>query len=158
MYVDRPVDAFAAARRALVPGGSLVAAFWAEPERVSYFTLPRRVLAVLAPVPPIDPEAPGTFRLADLARIERDMAAGGFTVRHVEEMEVDVMEASTDAELVAWARAFGLERLLRDLPAPTQRRWEEALVREAEPLRRDGMIRLGGVTRLVVATPREGTG
>jgi hypothetical protein len=151
MYMDAPVDALAAARRAMVPRGVLVAAMWAEPERVSYFTLPRRVLEKYRPNPPIDPEAPGVFRYADPARIHRDFAKAGFTVDRIEELDVPVMEAATGPELVAWCRAFGLARLLVDLPEAVQEAWENDLIEAAEPLRRDGVVRLGGVTRLVVA-------
>lgn len=155
MYMDSPLAALSAARRAMVPRGVLVAAVWAEPERVSYFTLPRRVLGRYVSLPPIDPEAPGTFRYADAGRLRQDFAAAGFTIEHVEEREVDVMEAETGAELVAWARAFGLARLLNDLPEEIQQAWEAELVKEAEPLREDGFVRLGGVTRIVVALSAE---
>lgn len=152
MYLDAPVAALEAARRVMASHAVLVAALWVEPERASYFTLPRRVLERYRPLPPIDPDAPGTFRYADLARTERDLAAAGLGITHVEDIEVDVMEAATDEALIAWTRAFGLTRLLNDLPEATQRAWEEALVREVEPLRRGGVVRLGGVTRLVVAS------
>lgn len=152
MYLDSPVAALSAARRAMVPRGVLVAAVWAEPERVPYFTLPRRVLGKYRSLPPIDLEAPGTFRFADAGRLHRDFAAAGFTIEHVEEREVPVMEAETDAELVAWTRAFGLTRLLNDLPEEIQQAWEADLVKETEPLRKDGFVRLGGVTRVVVAS------
>ena len=151
MYLDSPVAALSAARRAMVARGVLVAAVWAEPERVSYFTLPRRVLEKFRSLPAIDPEAPGTFRYADMGRIRRDFTAAGFAIEHVEEREVAVMEAATGAELVAWTRAFGLTRLLNDLPEEIQQAWEAALVEEAESLRKDGVVRLGGVTRIVVA-------
>jgi hypothetical protein len=62
------------------------------------------------------------------------------------------MEAETSAELVAWTRAFGLTRLLNDLPEEVQQAWEAELVKETEPLRKDGPVRLGGVTRIVVAS------
>ncbi|MFI5299915.1 MAG: class I SAM-dependent methyltransferase, partial [Polyangiales bacterium] len=152
MYMDAPVAALVAARRAMVPRGVIVAALWAEPERVPYFTLPRRALEKYRAVPPIDPEAPGTFRYAELARVRRDFAAAGFAIDDVEEREVPVMEAATDEELIAWVRAFGLTRLLNELPEPTQRAWERDLIEAAAPLRRDGFVRLGGVTRIVVAT------
>ena len=151
MYLDAPVAALSAARRAMVPDAALVAAVWAEPSRVPYFTLPRRLLETYRAVPPIDLEAPGVFRYADAAPLERDLAAAGFTVEHVEEQEVAVMEAETGAEVVAWTRAFGLTKLLNDLPEELQEAWEADLVKETEPLRKDGYIRLGGVTRIVVA-------
>lgn len=155
MYLDSPVAALASARRAMVPRGVLVAAVWAEPERVPYFTLPRRVLEKYVPLPPIDLEAPGTFRHADVGRLQRDLAAAGLTIEHVEELEVAVMEAETGAELVAWTRAFGLTRLLNGLPEEIQQAWEAELVKETEPLRKDGRVRLGGVTRIVVASSAE---
>jgi hypothetical protein len=61
--------------------------------------------------------------------------------------------ARTDtAAAIEWARAFGLTRLLSGLPNEIQLAWENDLVRTAEPLRKDGLIRLGGVTRIVVAS------
>ena len=41
--------------------------------------------------------------------------------------------------------------LLRDLPAAAVRRWEQELGAELERDRAQGMLRLGGTTRLVVA-------
>lgn len=151
MDLDAPVAALSAARRAMVPNAVLVAAVWAEPERAPYFTLPRRLLGKHRAMPPIDLEAPGTFRYADAGQLHRDLAAAGFTVEHVEEQKVDVMEAKTGAELVAWTRAFGLTRLLNDLPEEAQEAWEAELVRETETQRKNGYARLGGVTRIVVA-------
>jgi ubiquinone/menaquinone biosynthesis C-methylase UbiE len=150
MYLDSPVAALAAARRAMVPDGVLVAAVWAEPERVPYYSLPRRALGDLMPPVAVDPRAPGTFRYADPGRLRRDLAAAGFAVRHLEEFEVVVMEAATDEALLAWARAFGLARLLDDLPVRAQRAWRDRFLRLVEPHRADGMVRLGGVTRIVV--------
>jgi SAM-dependent methyltransferase len=149
MYFADPVRALVAARRAMVAGGVLVAALWTD--RAPYYTLPRRLLEAYAPFQPLDPEAPGTFRFASRERTRRDLAAAGFTIDHEEEHDVPVMEVKTGAELVAWCRAFGLDRLLQPLPEATQRAWETDLMREGETLRSNGVIRLGGVTRLVVA-------
>jgi SAM-dependent methyltransferase len=155
MSMTSPVAALAGAHRALKPEGVLVAALWAEPERVPYYTLPRRLLERYRPLPPFDPEAPGTFRFADLQRIARDFDRGGFVLEHVEEMDVPVIEGETGADLVAWVReALGLTRLLDDLAEDDQRRWEDELARAVEPLRTGGWIRLGGVTRIVVARAR----
>ncbi len=153
MYFDTPVAAMAAARDTMVPGGVFVAAVWAQPERASYFALPRQVLAKYKTLPPMAPEAPGAFRYADLETLQRDFATAGFTIDHVEEMDVAVMEAESGAEVVAWTRAFGLTRLLNDLPEEIQLAWEADLINEAELHRtEDGRIRLGGVTRIVVAS------
>ena len=95
------------ARQALSPTGVLVAALWAEPERVPYYTLPRRLLERYRALPRIDPEAPGTFRYATLERVARDFGRAGFMLDHVEEMDVTVFEAETDAEVVDWVRASG---------------------------------------------------
>jgi SAM-dependent methyltransferase len=151
MYLQQPVAALSAARRVMKLGAPLVAAVWAEPERVSYFTVPRRALQPHHAVPPQDPDAPGTFFYADLDRLTRDLRLAGFALEHTEDFEVDVMQARTDAELIAWVRAFGLARLVNALPEATQRAWEQDLVMAAQPFRRGGSIFLGGTTRLVVA-------
>jgi len=151
MYMDSPVAALAAARRALLPGGQLVAALWAEPDRVPYYTLPRRLLERHRPLPPLDPNAPGTFRYADVHRMEDDFRRAGFTVAHVEEMDVPVVESEDPAYVVAWARALGLTRLLDGLSEAVQRAWEEEFSLELDRHRVDGRVRLGGVTRIVLA-------
>ena len=147
MYMDHPVAALKAAARALVPGGVIVVAVWAAPERVSWFSLARQVLAKFSPVAPIDFEKPGVFHYSDPARLQRDLGLAGLRVEHSEDLEVDVMEAQTGEELVAWTRAFGMTKLIEGLPTATQRSWEEELARFAP-------CRLGGVTRVVVARSR----
>jgi ubiquinone/menaquinone biosynthesis C-methylase UbiE len=155
MYMAAPIAALASTRRALASDGVLVAALWTEPERASFFTLPRRLLEHYRPLPLLDPDAPGTFRYADLERAARDFEQAGFTLDHVEDMEVAVFEAETGWEVVAWVRALGsgLEQLLTDMPENEQRAWEEELAGELERSRTGGLIRLGGVTRIVRARP-----
>lgn len=155
MYMAAPIAAMLNARRALLPSGILVAAFWAEPERVPYFTLPRRRLLRYRPLPVFDPEAPGPFRYANVDRIARDLSRAGFHVEHVEEMEIPVFAAPSSAEVVAWVRAFGLARLLEDLPKGQQLAWQQELTTELELNRKDGLISLGGVTRIVRARRRD---
>jgi ubiquinone/menaquinone biosynthesis C-methylase UbiE len=150
MYMEAPVAALANVHQALSPTGVLVAALWAEPERVPYYTLPRRLLQRYRPLPPIETEAPGPFRYADLDRVTRDFGRAGFQLDHVEEMEVTVFESETDAEMVDWVRALGLTQLLNDLPEQDQRAWEIDLANEVRR-RSAGPLQLGGVTRIVRA-------
>jgi hypothetical protein len=93
-------------------------------------------------LPQIDPDAPGTFRHADPDRLYQDLSRAGFRIDRAEEVDVPVMEAETGSDLIEWARAFGLTRLLSGLPNEIQLAWENDLVRAAEPLRKDGLIRL----------------
>jgi ubiquinone/menaquinone biosynthesis C-methylase UbiE len=150
MYMAAPVAALVNVQQALLPTGVLVAALWAEPERVPYYTLPRRLLQRYRALPRIEAEAPGTFRYADLERVTRDFGRAGFLLDHVEEMEVTVFESETDAEIVDWVRALGLTQLLNDLPEHEQRAWEIDLTSEVRR-RGAGPLQLGGVTRIVRA-------
>lgn len=151
MYMAAPIAALVNAQKALLPTGVLVAALWAEPYRVPYYTLPRRLLERYRAIPGLDSEAPGPFRYADLERITRDFAAAGLSLDHVEEMDVTVFEAETDAEMVDWVRAVGLTRLLNELPEDEQRAWELDLVGELRRIAAGGLLRLGGLTRIVRA-------
>ncbi len=151
MYMASPIDALACARRALLPGAPLVAALWAEPDRVPYYTLPRALLRHLLTVPAQAPEAPGTFRYADLDRVRRDFGRAGFTLDHVEDIDTPVFEAETREEMIAWVRALGLTQLLDGLPEQAQQGWERALGDQLEEGRVGGMLRLSGVTRVVRA-------
>lgn len=157
MYMAAPVAALVNVQQSLLPTGVLVAALWAEPERVPYYTLPRRLLRRYRTLPPINPEAPGTFRYANLDRVARDFGRAGFLLDHVEEMEVTVFESETDAEIVDWVRALGLTQLLNDLPERKQRAWEIDLASEVRRLGA-GSLRLGGVTRIVRACKNSSPG
>lgn len=157
MYMADPVVALVNVHRALLPTGVLVAALWAEPERVPYHTLPRRLLQRYRALPPSDPEAPGTFHYADLEKVTRDFGRAGFRLDHVEEMEVTVFESETDAEFVDWVCALGLTPLLNELPEHEQRAWEIDLASEVRR-RGAGSLRLGGVTRIVRARKSSSSG
>jgi hypothetical protein len=93
------------------------------------------------------------FRYADLERVVRDFGRAGFTIDHVEDMEVPVFEAETGREVVAWVRAlgWGMRQLLNDLPDNEQQSWERDLEAEIERIRTDSLIRV--VTRIVRARP-----
>ncbi len=151
MYMESPLHALRASARCLVPKGLFVAAVWAEPEHVPYFSLPRQVLAKYRSIPLLDRDAPGTFRYASVSRLVDDFRSSGFVVDDVEEIQVPVVEAKTTDELIAWVRAFGLTLLLNDLSKTLQLAWEADFAREVEDLRHDGLLALGGLTRIVVA-------
>jgi SAM-dependent methyltransferase len=145
MFMGRPVDALAAARRVARPGAPLVVAVWQDPV---YLTLPRRVLAAHRDLPPLAEDS--TVAFADQERLEAALVAGGWQPELVESMDVTIMEATTDQALVDWVRVFGARRLADGLSPEVQRAWERDLVAAAQAHRHDGVYRLGGITRIVV--------
>jgi ubiquinone/menaquinone biosynthesis C-methylase UbiE len=152
MYFDHPRRALAALRRRLAPGGVFVAAVWAEPARVPYWSMPRDVLARHAPVPPVYTVASGTFHYAPAERLREDLASAGFSIAHEEELSTPVMEAATPGGLIEWCLAFGLARMLATHPPSVRDAWLQDMAVEAARHRdTDGMYRLGGVTRVVAA-------
>lgn len=154
MYMTEPRVALAGVRRALVDGSFLVIAVWAEPERVTYWSMPRAVLARVTGTPMAPPAAgaPGMFRYSSSDALPRDLRAEGFTAEQTEDVELAVMEAATAAEAITWVRAFAMSRLLDGVTPDVERAWAAELTNELETRReKDGMIRLGGVTRIIVA-------
>lgn len=156
MYMQSPQLALGNVRRALLPTGVLVAALWAEMERVPYLAMARRLLAKYRPMPLLDPEAPGMFRYGDVGRAVRDFEGAGFTVDTVEELDVTIFEGETPAEALAWLRELGsgLGHLVSAMPEAAQKSWEDDVVAELASNRAAGSIRLGGLTRIVRARPK----
>lgn len=152
MYFDSPGKALRGIRRALVPGGRLVVAVWADPEQVDYISIPREVRSRYVKTPEIDRDTPGPFYYSDPERLTRDLESAGFFVRRTEEVGVSVMEAGTVEEFVEWVLAFGDRERMRCLAPAVQSRWQLDLRRVAEDLRANGGLKLGGVSRLVVST------
>jgi ubiquinone/menaquinone biosynthesis C-methylase UbiE len=158
MYMSDPERALQQTCRVLERGGRLVAAFWAEPDRVEYATLWRRVLARYRDVPAIDPSRPDVFRYSTDQAIKEGMIRSGFRVEHVEELRTPVIEVDTGQDIVAWVLNFGgrVTRLVSEMPEDDQLAWAADLSREAERYRDGEKIRLGGVTRVVVGRAHPG--
>ena len=154
MYFSEPKKTLAWVRKILHPSGKFVAAFWAEPHRVSYFYHPRKLLANYVSLPSHEFEGSPTFRYAHIESIHSDFEEEGWRIESIEEMEVDVMEARSDQELIAWVRAFGLNRLTQLLPNEIQQAWERELIEKSQMYKKGTSYFLGGTTRIVVASPR----
>jgi len=153
MYLADPLVALRHVHRVLLPDGVMVSALWAEPLRVPFLTLPRTLLARYRQLPAIDFEAPGSFRYSRLDQITRDFQQAGFLIDHIEEKEVAVIESESADELLDWVCSLGVGPLLTELSASEVRAWEQALRSELETQREAGVLRLGGVTRIIRVRP-----
>lgn len=151
MYLREPVRALAAAARALKPGGRLVVAVWCEPERIPWWSLPRRVTERFAALPPRLPDGPSPFRYAAQAKLAADLARAGFDVEATEERQTSVVEAAAVDGLVDWVRVV-LATWADAVPVERRADWEAALRGELAAHRAGNTWRLGGVTRLVRAS------
>jgi len=80
MFFADPVAAFANLRRALKPGGRMAFVCWRAQAANPIMTVPIAAAATHLPPlpPPLDPDAPGPFALADSARLGRILEAAGF--------------------------------------------------------------------------------
>jgi ubiquinone/menaquinone biosynthesis C-methylase UbiE len=154
MYMPAPERALESIHRALKPGGALVIASWAEPARVPFASLPRRILERYRDVPLPSSDGPGVFRHADRSTLDAALQRSGFSVEASEEMEIPVVEARDGRGIVAWVQELGrssLMKLVHELPEHLQHAWEEDLLAEVEKHRIGEMVTLGGVTRLTLA-------
>ena len=97
MLMIDPAAAFAETRRVLRPGGRLAFSVWAARERNPTVSLAGRILAELGHVPPPDPEAPGTFFMADTGRIRELVVGAGFAEPVIEEVSFRRRFANQDA-------------------------------------------------------------
>jgi SAM-dependent methyltransferase len=157
MYMRAPQRALTSIHRALVPGGTLVIASWAEPARVPFASLPRRLLGRYRDVPPLATDGPGVFRHADPSSLESALERSGFAPVASQEMNIPVVEGRDGRDILAWVRQLGgpVVKLADEMPRHLQQAWEEDLVCEVEQGRVGGSVCLGGVTRLTLARARE---
>jgi ubiquinone/menaquinone biosynthesis C-methylase UbiE len=151
MYMRDPVRALVQTRRVLRPGAAMVLALWTEPSKASWAALPRRVLSRHIDLAKVEADAVGAFRYAALGALERDLAAAGFLVEATEEMFTPVMEAQTGGEIAAWCKDLGFLRPAGAMASGVLRAIETEIAEAAEDLREGPVLRLGGITRLVVA-------
>ncbi len=98
MFFDDPPDAFANIRTALKPGGRLAFACWRSVPENQWVSLPvGAARAILPPLPPPDPLAPGPFAFAEPARVKDILGRAGFRDIRIEPLD-GVMDLGPDLD------------------------------------------------------------
>jgi SAM-dependent methyltransferase len=134
MLMIDPAAAFAETRRVLRPGGRLVFSVWAARERNPALSLVGRILVELGHIPPPDPEVPGPYFMADMARIRELVVEAGFAEPAIEEVSFHWQFVDQDAY---WRflieTSASASPVLRSLPPAAQDAARERVHEAARP-------------------------
>ncbi len=117
MFFANPEAAFANLEGALKPGGRLAFVCWRAPAENPWVTVPFEAARPLLPsFEPPGPNEPGQFAFADSARVERILAAPGFTEICSEPHDVmlRVGDGDLDACVEVTLKLGPVSRLLRE--------------------------------------------
>lgn len=155
MFFDDTGKAFANTREWVKPGGDIVFACWAPPERNPWMGLVMQVVTRHVSVPQRDPTGPGPFRMADPEATRAMLEAAGYADIAVELWEGEQRlggEGATPAEAAAFVlSAMSLADPIREagehLPQIVRGEIEEAI----RPYYRDGTVRMTASAWFVTA-------
>jgi SAM-dependent methyltransferase len=153
MFFANPDAAFANLRKALKPSGRLAFVCWRDPRENEWVRVPVGAVRPHAPPQPqLGPEDPGPFAFADLARLRRVLANGGFDRITVRPFDADVRLGDTFDDAVAYIQEFGpISRMLTDA-TPAQKAAAGAAIREAfKPYADRKPLTMGGAVWIVTA-------
>jgi SAM-dependent methyltransferase len=153
MLVPAMERAAAEMARVTRPGGRVVLAVWASPQRNPWMTASGRAALELGLTEPPDKDAPGPFRLADPERLRSVVETGGLEIERLEDVPVTWTAASLDEW---WMSTQDVSRMLTTLLQGLTDEQVGALRRTAEGhleefTQRDGSLVVPGVTQVVAA-------
>jgi ubiquinone/menaquinone biosynthesis C-methylase UbiE len=134
MFLPNLSGALSNIHRILVPGGYLVAAVWATPDKVPFITLAFNIVrqATNAPAPP--PGTPGPFRLSDEIQLKKSLVDAGFKDVHTERLDT-VFEFNSAEDYTLLQQSIGAP-LIAMLANETKSRQDEIWNEVTEAARR----------------------
>lgn len=152
MLMLDPVSAASGMRRALKPGGRLVAAVWGAKGSVPFISIPGEVAMRELAIPPLPEGMPGPLRLGRPGHLETVLEEAGLRAVEGEIVSVTLEYASPD-EYVRFLRDLSgtLRRTLEGFPEVDRERVWAAIARAAEEhMQRDGRLRFVNEVRCAV--------
>ena len=153
MFFADPDAAFANIRKSLKPGGRVAFACWRDWRENEWVRIPVGAVRPHAPPQPqLGPEDPGPFAFADLARVRRILAAGGFDRITARPFDCGMLLGMTFDDAVQHIQDFGpVSRMLTEA-TPAQKEAAVIALREAlKPSAARMPVTLGGAVWIVTA-------
>jgi SAM-dependent methyltransferase len=117
MFFSDPVAAFGNIRRALKPGGRLAFVCWRPLAENPWMFVPLDAArALLPPLPPSDPTAPGPFAFADTNRVRAILSEAGFGAITITPFDARIGSGGLEETLAISRRVGPLGAALRENP------------------------------------------
>jgi SAM-dependent methyltransferase len=155
MFFGDPVAAFANLRTGLASGGRVRFACWRPIHENPWLQVPLHAVYEHAPrLPKPDPEEPGPFSFADVARVERVLTAAGFTPPSFTPLDVqlDLAAGGTVEDAALHASGMGpAKRALADQPEDVRAAAIESIRRALTPYASASGVKLPAALWLVAA-------
>ncbi|VAW75758.1 hypothetical protein MNBD_GAMMA15-2468 [hydrothermal vent metagenome] len=153
MFMPEPEACLKTLHTALKPGGRIALACWSEPQKNPFVSLLTSTLGQYMELPTPPPGAPGMFSFADPERLRTMLDSCGFTNIELEELTLDFIEV--DSGRAYWETMSDLAApvmsLVEQLDDDTRARFVEDVIETADALKKDGVLRLQGVTWVAAA-------
>jgi SAM-dependent methyltransferase len=104
MFMPNPDDCISRAYQALKPGGRIVIANWAGPDKTPWASVALGAIKKHVDIPAPPPGATGLYSFADPARNQALLTHAGFTSVTIEELNVPVIDVDNGADYFTWVK------------------------------------------------------
>ncbi len=156
MLMRAPELAVQRVAAALRPGGRFAVAVWDAQAHVPFLARPRQAISRVVPLPELDADAPGPFRLHRPGQLQALLAAGDLEPGEewTAEVALEFGSAGAFAAFVQQMSTATAKLLARHDPATRARAWAAVEADAAEQAAGDGRLRFDNRVRLCVGQRR----
>ena len=153
MFFADPDAAFANMRKALKPDGRVTFACWRDWRENEWVRVPiGAVRPHLPPQPQLGPEDPGPFAFADLARVRRILASGGFDAISARPFDTELGLGETHQDALTHIQDFGpVSRMMANASDAEKSKAISALDQALKPFSQRKPVTLGAAVWIVTA-------